>query len=62
MELTDPIKKAISAVLKKYKQQYEVEFAEFVKHVMNDKYEQQEIVDRIESVKLRSTHNESQST
>jgi hypothetical protein len=52
MEITDPIKKVISTVLKKYNQPFESEFAEFIKHVMNGKYEDEEVVSRIELIKL----------
>ncbi|MDR2720509.1 MAG: hypothetical protein LBC03_06890 [Nitrososphaerota archaeon] len=55
MELTELIKQVIFHVLEKYEQPYGIEFAEFVKHVMSDNYEQEEVVDRIKVIRLKET-------
>lgn len=59
MELTEPIKKVISTVLKKHNQPYEEEFSEFIKHIMNSTFEEQEVIDRIESIELGDESDES---
>ena len=54
VEINKIVEKAIDEVLAQMKQPYKSEFTAFIVHVLMDQYTDDEIIERIDAIKLRN--------
>jgi hypothetical protein len=52
MEIDSIVEKVIHEVLDEYKQPFKEEFIVFIKHILEDSYSDEEIIDRIRAVQI----------